>query len=164
MVDFPARSDDPSLTVSVAESFTGGLLALRLVETPGSGEWFKGGIVTYAAEVKHRLLDVDGPVITREAAMDMARAVRELMGTDIGVATTGVAGPETQENQEVGTVFVGISLLTSTEAFLLDLDGSPTEIRSAAADHAYGLVGRARGGMNNAASGSGRGGVSGRST
>ena len=152
MIQVPAKSDGRCLTVSVAESCTGGLLALRLVETPGSGEWFKGGVVAYAAEVKHRLLDVDGPVISSEAAKDMARAVRELMGADIGVATTGVAGPETQEGQEVGTVFVGISLLTSVGAFLLDLHGSPTEIRSAAADHAYELVGRARGGIEDVAS------------
>jgi PncC family amidohydrolase len=152
MIHIPARSDDPCLTVSVAESCTGGLLALRLVETPGSGEWFKGGVVAYAAEVKHQLLDVDGPVISREAAMGMARAVRELLGADIGVATTGVAGPETQEDQEVGTVFVGLSLLTATEAILLDLHGSPAEIRSAAADHAYGLVRRARSGITDIAS------------
>jgi len=151
-------------SVSVAESFTGGWLALRLVEIPGSGDWFKGGVVAYTDEVKRRLLDVDdGPVISREAAMQMARAVRELIRTDIGVATTGVAGPDTQEGRSVGTVYVGVSSPAGTEAFLLELHGCPTEIRRSAVEHAFERLCRARGEIRRANGASaeqeGRGGL-----
>ena len=133
------------LSVGVAESCTGGSLALRLVEIPGSGEWFRGGIVAYSEEVKQRLLHIDdGPVISSEAAMEMAQAVREVVGTEIGLATTGVTGPDTQEGQPVGTVYVGVSSPLGTEAFLLELEGSPSEIRRAAVRHAVEQLDRIR--------------------
>jgi nicotinamide-nucleotide amidase len=133
------------LTVAVAESCTGGLLATRIVETPGSGEWFKGGLVAYDAEVKHHLLGVTSEeVINRGAAMEMAEGARELLEADIGVATTGVAGPDTEEGQPVGTVFVGVSVDGSTQSLSLSIEGGPDEIRSAAANHALQQVLHAR--------------------
>ena len=111
------------LTLAVAESLTGGLVASRLVNVPGSGDWFKGGVVAYDSEVKFSVLGVPrGPVVTAEAARAMAEGVRRLTGADVGLATTGVAGPDTQEGQPVGTVFLGLALpgeeAEATEAHL----------------------------------------------
>ena len=143
VIDEPQQHS--GLTVAVAESCTGGLLATRIVETPGSGEWFKGGLVAYDAEVKHHLLGVTSEeVINRGAAMEMAEGARELLEADIGVATTGVAGPDTEEGQPVGTVFVGVSVDGSTQSLSLSIEGGPDEIRSAAANHALQQVLHAR--------------------
>ena len=123
--------------MAVAESCTGGLLATRIVDTPGSGEWFKGGLVAYDAAVKFRLLNVpEGPVITDQAAMAMARGARDLLEAGIGVAVTGVAGPDPEEGIPVGTVFLGISDEEGERAVELQLRGSPREIREAAAARA----------------------------
>jgi len=96
------------LTLAVAESLTGGLVAARLVDVPGASEWFRGGVVSYAPEVKFSVLDVpEGPVVTSEAAAAMATGVRALLGADVGLGVTGVAGPESAEGHPPGTVFFG---------------------------------------------------------
>lgn len=97
-------------TVAVAESLTGGMLAEMLTVAPGASAVFRGGVVTYASEVKHDLLGVDAErVISAECASQMASGVRRLMGSDWALATTGVAGPDRQEDQPVGTVFIGLA-------------------------------------------------------
>jgi PncC family amidohydrolase len=137
--------DQVGRTVAVAESCTGGLLSTRIVEIPGSGEWFKGGLVAYDAEVKHRLLGVtEEQVITPQAAREMANGVRELLDADIGVATTGVAGPESEEGQPVGTVFVGVSVDGVSRSISLALEGDPSTIREEAVEHALRQVLQAR--------------------
>jgi nicotinamide-nucleotide amidase len=99
------------LTLAVAESFTGGLITSRAVALPGASRWLRGGVVAYASEVKHALLDVpDGPVVTSEAAASMAEGVCRLLGAEVGLATTGVAGPDAQEGLAPGTAFVGMAL------------------------------------------------------
>ena len=104
----------------------------------GSGDWFKGGIVAYDSEIKFRLLDVPlGPVISREAAIAMADGARKLFDAEIGVAITGVAGPEPEEGNPVGTVYLGIASARVVEAHLLDLSGDPDAVRRAAAVRAY---------------------------
>ena len=134
-----------TLTVSVAESCTGGLLAARIVDTPGSGEWFLGGLVAYDEDTKFRLLGVaPGRVITRRAAAQMAAGVRSLIGADLGVSITGVAGPDTEEGQPVGTVYVGVSGPGSDYTMRLALPGEPEDIRAGAARHGYEQVAWAR--------------------
>jgi competence/damage-inducible protein CinA-like protein len=97
------------LTLAVAESLTGGLIASRLVDVPGSSAWFRGGVVSYASDVKFSVLDVpEGPVVSAEAAAAMATGVRDLLGADVGLATTGVAGPEPLEGRPPGTVFLAV--------------------------------------------------------
>jgi nicotinamide-nucleotide amidase len=97
------------ITVSVAESLTSGQLAIRLGAAESSGEWFAGGVVAYANEVKYRVLGVDlGPVITASCAQQMAQGVAALTGSDLAVATTGVGGPGTAEGKAVGTVFIAV--------------------------------------------------------
>jgi PncC family amidohydrolase len=99
------------LTLAVAESLTGGLVASRLVDVPGASDWFRGGVVSYASDVKYRVLDVpEGPVVSAEAAAAMATGVRALLGADVGLAVTGVAGPDSQEGQPPGTVFMAVAL------------------------------------------------------
>jgi nicotinamide-nucleotide amidase len=96
------------LTLAVAESLTGGLVAARLVDVPGASNWFRGGVVSYATDVKFSVLGVpEGPVVTSEAAAAMATGVRDLLGADVGLGVTGVAGPENAEGHAPGTVFLG---------------------------------------------------------
>ncbi|HZA00451.1 MAG TPA: competence/damage-inducible protein A [Acidimicrobiales bacterium] len=95
------------LTLAVAESLTGGLVASRLVNVPGASGWFRGGVVAYAGDVKTDLLGVPaGPVVTAEAAAGMAAGVRRRLGADVGLGVTGVAGPDGAEGQPAGTVFL----------------------------------------------------------
>jgi nicotinamide-nucleotide amidase len=99
------------LTLAVAESLTGGLVASRLVNVPGASEWFRGGVVSYATDVKVDLLDVPvGPVVTGDAAGAMAVGVRRRLKADVGLGVTGVAGPDEQEGQRPGTVFLAVAV------------------------------------------------------
>jgi nicotinamide-nucleotide amidase len=99
------------LTLAVAESLTGGLVASRLVDVPGASDWFRGGVVSYASDVKYSVLGVpDGPVVSAPAAAAMATGVRDLLGADVGLGVTGVAGPDSQEDQPPGTVFMAVAL------------------------------------------------------
>jgi nicotinamide-nucleotide amidase len=118
------------LTLAVAESLTGGLVASRLVAVPGASEWFRGGIVSYASEVKHDLLDVpEGPVVSEAAATAMAANVRRLLGADVGLATTGVAGPAEQDGQPPGTVWLGTAVGDEVSATLVRLPGDRDRVR-----------------------------------
>jgi PncC family amidohydrolase len=134
-----------AVTVAVAESCTGGLVMARVVAIPGSGDWFLGGVVAYDAEVKFDVLGVRrGPVISASAAQEMAAGVRRLLNADIGVATTGVAGPETEEDRPVGTVFVGLAGDGDAFASEHHLDGPPDRVRSRAAELAISKIIEAR--------------------
>jgi nicotinamide-nucleotide amidase len=118
------------LTLALAESLSGGLAATRLSAVPGTGEVFRGVVVAYASEVKFELLGVPrGPVVAPEAACAMAEGARRLLGADVGLATTGVAGPEEQDGQPVGTVFLGLALGERVEAREVRLPGDPDRIR-----------------------------------
>ena len=97
------------LTLGLAESLTGGLAASRLVNVPGASGWFRGSVVSYASEVKFDVLGVpEGPVVSEAAARAMAEGARRVLGADVGLSVTGVAGPSEQDGQPVGTVFVGL--------------------------------------------------------
>ncbi len=97
------------LTLAVAESVTGGLVGGRLTDIPGASEVFVGGVVSYATSVKQQLLGVsDGPVVSELAAREMAAGVRERLVADVGLSLTGVAGPDEQDGEPAGTLFVGM--------------------------------------------------------
>jgi nicotinamide-nucleotide amidase len=99
------------LTAGVAESLTGGLVGARLAETEGASQWFRGSIVAYDSQVKFDLLGVpEGPVVSEEAAAAMATGVCKALRADVGLGITGVAGPTTQDDQPVGTVFMALAL------------------------------------------------------
>jgi nicotinamide-nucleotide amidase len=98
------------LTLGLAESLTGGLASSRLVNVPGASHWFRGSVVSYASEVKFAVLGVpEGPVVSEDAARAMAEGARRVLESDVGLAITGVAGPEPQDGQPPGTVFVGLA-------------------------------------------------------
>ncbi|MGW5045671.1 CinA family protein [Streptomyces griseoluteus] len=101
-------------TLAVAESLTGGLVAAEITSVPGASQVFRGSVTAYATELKHQLLGVDAGLLERSGAVDpqvaaqMAAGVREALGADWGIATTGVAGPDPQDGQPVGTVYVAV--------------------------------------------------------
>ncbi|MBD0418559.1 CinA family protein [Streptomyces sp. TRM S81-3] len=101
-------------TLAVAESLTGGLVAAQLTAVPGASKAFRGSVTAYATELKRQLLGVDAALLAARGAVDpqvaaqMAAGVRKALGADWGIATTGVAGPEPQDGQPVGTVFVAV--------------------------------------------------------
>jgi nicotinamide-nucleotide amidase len=118
------------LTLAVAESITGGYVAGRICAVPGASEVFRGGVVSYATDVKNKVLGVpEGPVVTEEAAMAMAEGVRALLGADVGLATTGVAGPTPAEGLPVGTVCLAVSMGSGGETATLRLPGDRERIR-----------------------------------
>jgi nicotinamide-nucleotide amidase len=118
------------LTISVAESLTGGYVAGRLCAVPGASATFVGGVIAYDPRIKFDLLGVaPGPVVTEEAAVAMAEGVRRVMGTDIGLATTGVAGPDESEGKPVGTVCLAVAAVDGSLATTVRLPGDRERIR-----------------------------------
>lgn len=99
------------LTLALAESLTGGLIGSRITAVPGASEVFKGGIVSYASEVKFDLLGVpEGPVVSEEAVRAMAEGACRVLDADCSIAVTGVAGPEPQDGEPPGTVWMATSV------------------------------------------------------
>lgn len=111
-----ALLDARGQTLAVAESVTGGLVTGRLTAVPGSSRVLRGGVVSYASEVKFDLLGVTpGPVVNERAALEMARGVRARLGASVGLSLTGVAGPDEQDGVAVGTLFVGLVMADGAE-------------------------------------------------
>jgi len=129
-------------TVAVAESLTGGLVVATLVDVAGASAVVRGGIVAYATPIKHELLGVSASLLETNGAVDpevarqMASGVRTALSVDgvpatWGISTTGVAGPDSQDGKEVGTVFVGIASADGATAYELHLEGDRDAIRHA---------------------------------
>jgi nicotinamide-nucleotide amidase len=128
------------LTIAVAESLTGGLLAAELIGVPGASAAVRGAVVAYDTRLKHSVLGVDAGLLALhgavhpEVALQMADGVRRALAVDgipadVGIATTGVAGPDPQDGQPVGTVFVGIVTRAGGRVVPLALDGGRQVIR-----------------------------------
>jgi len=116
--------------VAVAESLTGGLVTARLSEHPGASDVLRGGVVSYAPEVKFDLLGVPvGPVVTEAAAAAMAEGVATRLGADVGLATTGVAGPADSEGVPPGTVCLATWCDGRAEAITVRFPGDRTQVR-----------------------------------
>lgn len=133
------------LTLALAESMTGGLVGSRLTNVVGSSEWFRGAVVCYASGVKHDLLGVPpGPVVSEGAARAMALGARRVLGADVGLSVTGVAGPADQDGQPPGTVFLGLALPGDDggEVVSLQLPGDRERVRLFAAVSLLDLVRR----------------------
>jgi nicotinamide-nucleotide amidase len=125
------------VSVAVAESLTGGAVTARLVSVPGSGEWLRGGVVAYDPEVKFSLLNVDrGGVVTETCAEQMAVGVARTLAADVGVSTTGVAGPEPLEDKAVGTVLIAVADCGACTVEEHHFDGSPEAVRQQAVEAA----------------------------
>ncbi len=129
------------LTLGLAESLTGGLAASRITDVPGASRSFRGAVVSYATEVKHDLLDVgDGPVVSAAAAEAMATGARRVLGADVGLSFTGVAGPDPQDGEAPGTVFVGLDLDGEVSSVRLQLPGDRLRVRQFSVISALGLL------------------------
>jgi nicotinamide-nucleotide amidase len=137
------------LTLGVAESLTGGMVASRLVGIEGASAWFRGGVISYAPDIKFSVLGVtDGPVVTATAAEEMAVGAARTLGSDVGLALTGVAGPLPEEGVEVGTVFVGIALKgRAPSSTRLRLPGDRNRIREYAVISSLDVLRRALDGL-----------------
>lgn len=138
-------------TIGIAESLTGGEVCSQLVAVAGASRVVRGGIVAYATELKHRLLGVDalvlelGGPVQAKVARQMAEGVRDAVAVDgaaadVGVATTGIAGPTSSDGQPVGTVFVAVSTPLGTRVELLQLEGDRDQIRQRTARRALRMV------------------------
>lgn len=134
------------LTVAIAESLTGGLLCAALTEVPGASHVVRGGVTAYSTDAKHDVLGVplavldNSGAVSAETAAAMADRVREMFGADIGVSTTGVAGPDIQEGKPVGMVFIG---LVGPDAALVNeysFSGTRAQIREQTLETAWGLL------------------------
>ena len=126
---------DRGLTVATAESLTGGAVCSALVAVPGASVVVRGGVVAYAADVKCEVLGVPEQLVARAGTIDpevaraMAEGVRERLGADVGLATTGNAGPDASEDKPVGRVHVAIATQDGTRDWCLDLVGDRDAIR-----------------------------------
>jgi nicotinamide-nucleotide amidase len=129
------------LTVAVAESLTGGLLVAELIRIPGASAVILGGVVAYNTALKHSVLGVDAALLAEhgpvhpEVARQMASGVREVLAVDgrradVGLSTTGVAGPQPQDGHSPGTVFLGLALGDDVSSLRLDLAGDRQTIRN----------------------------------
>ncbi|MGY3204428.1 CinA family protein [Streptomyces sp. TE5632] len=145
-------------TLAVAESLTGGLVAAEITSVPGASKVFRGSVTAYATDLKHELLGVDATLLAQRGAVDpqvaaeMAVGVRKALGTDWGIATTGVAGPDPQDGQPVGTVYVAVCGPTVTDSVFaggfagggkvehLRLNGDRAEIRMESARSVLALL------------------------
>lgn len=118
------------LTLGLAESVTGGLVGARITAIAGASDVFRGGIVSYASEVKFDLLGVpDGPVVSEAAAGAMAVGARRAVGASVGLALTGVAGPAEQDGLPVGTLCIGIAIGDDVHTSVVRLPGQREQMR-----------------------------------
>ena len=121
---------DRGLTLGVAESLTGGLIAARLTEMAGASAAFRGGVVAYDRSVKTGVMGApDVAAVSEEMALSLAERVCSLLGCDVGLATTGAAGPDRHEGAEPGTVWVGLWLAGRGEAVRLSLPFDRPRVR-----------------------------------
>ena len=149
-------------TVATAESLTGGRLAARISVVPGASRAYVGGVVAYATQVKQELLDVSDALLARhgvvspECARAMAEGARRLLGSTYALATTGVAGPDRQEDRLVGTVFVGVAGPDGVTVVSLELSGDRDGIQERTCDEALAALGGILQGKNPASGSVGR--------
>jgi nicotinamide-nucleotide amidase len=137
-------------TLAVAESLTGGLLAATIVDVPGASHAFRGGLVVYATELKATLAGVPPELLAARGAVDpdvaaaLAGGVRRRCGTDWGLSTTGVAGPDPQDGKPVGTVYLGLAGPDGLGLVRhLQLSGDRATVRRGAVAGALDLLARA---------------------
>lgn len=138
---------DRGETLATAESLTGGRVAARLTSVPGVSAVYAGGVVSYQSAVKVDVLGVPADLVARhgvvssECARAMAEGVRGLLGTTYGVSTTGVAGPDRQEDKPVGTVYVAVAGPGGVRIEALALDGDREAIQQASVEAALSVLG-----------------------
>lgn len=130
------RLSQVGLTIAAAESLTGGLVCSALVDVPGASAVLRGSVTAYATELKAQVLGVDaarlasvGPV-DAQVAQEMADGAAQLLGADVAVATTGVAGPGPADGHEAGTVYIAAIAPWGSVWRLLQLEGQRSQVRT----------------------------------
>lgn len=151
-VQLRAAQEGP-VQVATAESLTGGDVGGAICTVPGASAYYRGGVISYAYEVKAQVLGVDAQLLAREGAVHPAVAVQmavgaaRVCGADYAVSTTGVAGPDPADGQPVGTVYIGVCSPGGSEVFERHYSGDRAQIRAEASADAIALLARAvRGG------------------
>ena len=145
--DIVAQLKHENLTIATAESLTAGMLSSTLADVPGASAVLQGGVVAYNNAIKHRLLGVSADILAARGAVDaetakqMADGARRRLMADLGVSTTGVAGPDPSEGKAVGIVFIALSTPEETTARLLRFDGNREQIRRSTVAASLRLVG-----------------------
>jgi nicotinamide-nucleotide amidase len=129
---------DTGRTVAAAESLTAGMVTAVLADTAGASGMLQGGVVAYQNSVKVDVLGVSAELLAAVGSVDgdvaaaMATGVRSALGADVGLATTGVAGPEEHDGKAVGTVFIGVATAEGASAFQYSFTGNRADIRGQA--------------------------------
>ncbi|GAA4111772.1 CinA family protein [Enteractinococcus coprophilus] len=145
--DIVAQLKHEDLTIATAESLTAGMLSSTLADVPGASAVLQGGVVAYNNAIKHRLLGVSADILAARGAVDaetakqMADGARQRLIADLGISTTGVAGPEPSEGKAVGIVFIALSTREQITARLLRFDGNREQIRRSTVAASLRLVG-----------------------
>lgn len=135
------RITEADATIAVAESLTGGQLSSALAAAPDASDWFRGGLVAYASEVKFDVLGVTpGPVVTAQCAEEMATGIERLLTARVGVGVTGVGGPDPEEGRPAGTVFAAVSTQGRVVVREWHFDGEPEEVLEQTIDAIIRLV------------------------
>ena len=136
-----ARLKAQELTLATAESCTGGLIGALLTDVPGASAVYKGGVISYVNEIKHRLLGVEQETldvctaVSRETAHEMARGARERCAADCGVSVTGLAGPDGDGTGRPTIDAPGFSFCRE-----LHLAGDRAAIRAQAAEAVFHMI------------------------
>lgn len=139
-----AVAQERGLGVAAAESLTGGRISCHLAAAPDASSWYRGAVIAYASEVKYAVLGVPvGPVVSEQCARSMADGVARLLGAQVAVAVTGVGGPDEQEGQPPGTVWIAARHGDHVVTELAHLDGDPDQILDATVIRALELLERA---------------------
>jgi PncC family amidohydrolase len=135
------------LTISVAESFTGGLIGHTITNAPGSSRYFQGGVIAYANEVKMEILGVseqtliDYGAVSEQTVLEMARGVRSALKTDIGISSSGIAGPDGGSLEKpVGLAWLGLSASELEHAEKFVFSGDRYQIKEQATQTAIQLL------------------------
>lgn len=146
--DVVAALASRGLTVATAESLTAGLVCARLADVPGASAVLRGGVVVYATELKAELLGVSADLLDRhgpvhpQVAAQMATGVRGRCGADVGLATTGVAGPGPADGHPAGTVHVAVDVAGTVTTAALGLPGERAQVRRGTVDALLELTAR----------------------
>ena len=134
---------EEELTISSIESLTGGLFASTLTEYSGVSKIYKGSVVSYATEIKEKVVGIDKEIIqkygvvSKECAYQMAICGQKIFDTNICVSFTGNAGPDVMEGKEVGLVYVSIVINGKVDTYELNLSGTRNEIRKQCVNYAF---------------------------
>jgi nicotinamide-nucleotide amidase len=135
------------LTLAVAESCTGGLISHLITNVPGSSNYFLGGVIAYANEAKIKLLSVSPETLEKYGAVsfytvsEMADGVHKALSADIGISTSGIAGPTGgTPDKPVGTVWIGLRAVNAGAALVFHFDGSRESIKEQAAQAALQIL------------------------